>query len=308
MSFINWGSESREQLRIRKRLEEDYLQAVFEQRAANAAATASAAAGSGGVEKSSLIVAIDSGWNFYRLDYVTGESLQLTEVGERPAGIAAVLGAVTDSASGDIWLSIIWNPCYPALCIAEPLIIRVTVDGDTVSWGDLIETDSVAGGTSFAWNSDDLSIIRTEVPMFTPIDLSGVNIVRVDTQTGESLVVSEIGYSQDMILPRIISSKSKGWVWILFIQTGIPNPAEVQYYLFHLDLSTGGATILPEDCIQFTLDKTINRVTLDNATGLFVGTSGGKAGSLALISSFNSNGIISSILDEIRVVTITDLI
>jgi|688.fasta_scaffold04439_52 hypothetical protein len=307
MSFINWGSESREQLRIRKRLEEDYLQAVFEQRAANAAATASAA-GSGGVEKSSLIVVIDSGWNFYRLDYVTGEWTPLSAVRERPAGITAVLGAVTDSASGDIWLSVTDNPCYPSLCFAEPRIIRVTVDGDTVSWGDLIETDSVAGGTSFAWNSDDLSIIRTEVPMVTPIDLGGVNIVRMDTQTGESLVVSEIAYSQDMMFPRIISSKSKGWVWILFIQAGEADPEEVQYYLFHLDLSTGGATVLPEDCIQFTLDKTINRVTLDNATGLFVGTSGGKGGSLALISSFNSDGIISSILDELRVVTITDLI
>ncbi len=290
-------------------MEEDYLQAVFEQRAATAAATASAAAGSGGVEKSSLIVVIDSSQNFYRLDYVTGESLPLTEVGEKPAGISSVLGAVTDSASGDIWLSVTYNPCYPALCTSiEYFLIRVTVDGDTVSWGDLIATDPVAGGTPFAWNSDDLSIIRTEVTMFTPIDLGGVNIVRMDTQTGESLVVSEITYSQDMILPRIISSKSKGWVWILFIQTGIPNPEEVQYYLFHLDLSTGGTTILPEDCIQFTLNKTINRVTLDNATGLFVGTSGGKRGELAFISSFNSDGIISSILDELRGVTITDLI
>jgi hypothetical protein len=38
MAFINWGSESEEQLRIRKRFEEDHIQAVFEQRAANAAA------------------------------------------------------------------------------------------------------------------------------------------------------------------------------------------------------------------------------------------------------------------------------
>lgn len=308
MTFINWGSESQEQLRIRRRLEEEHLQAVFEQRAANAAATASAAAGSGGVEKSPLIVVINSSQNFYRLNYETGESLQLTEVGERPAGITAVLGAVTDLASGDIWLSVIWNPCYPSLCVGESLLIRVTVDGDTVSWGDLIATDPVAGGNSFAWNSDDLSIIRTEAPMFTPIDLSGVNLVRMDTQTGESLVVSEIAYSQDMMRPRIISSKSKGWVWILFIQAGETDPDAVQYYLFHLDLSTGGATILPEDCIQFTLDRTINRVTLDNATGLFVGTSGGRAGELALISSFNSNGIISSILDEFGSVLLTDLI
>ena len=304
MSFINWGSESREQLRIRKRLEEDYLQAVFEQRAANAAA-----AGSGGVEKNPLIIVIDSSQTFYRLNYETGESLQLTEVGERPAGISSVLGAVTDSASGDIWLSVTYNPCYPSLCTSiEYFLIRVTVDGDTVSWGDLISTDSVAGGTSFAWNSNDLSIIRTEVPMFTPIDLGGVNLVRMDTQTGESLVVSEIAYSQDMMLPRIISSKSKGWVWILFIQAGETDPEAVQYYLFHLDLSTGGATVLSEDCIQFTLDKTINRVTLDNATGLFVGASGGKAGELALISSFNSNGIISSVPDEFGSVLLTDLI
>jgi len=51
MSFINWGSESPEQLRIRKLLEEQML---LEQ-AMQSAATAAAAAGSGGIKKAPTV-------------------------------------------------------------------------------------------------------------------------------------------------------------------------------------------------------------------------------------------------------------
>jgi hypothetical protein len=51
MSFINWGNESPEQLRLRKRLEEQMLleQAMY------SAATAAAAAGSGGLKKAPTV-------------------------------------------------------------------------------------------------------------------------------------------------------------------------------------------------------------------------------------------------------------
>jgi hypothetical protein len=51
MSFINWGSESPEQLRLRKQLEEQML---LEQAMYNAA-TAAAAAGSGGLKKAPIV-------------------------------------------------------------------------------------------------------------------------------------------------------------------------------------------------------------------------------------------------------------
>ena len=47
MSFINWGSESREQLAARKKMEDNIL---FEQMAYSAAVAAAAAAGSGGLD------------------------------------------------------------------------------------------------------------------------------------------------------------------------------------------------------------------------------------------------------------------
>lgn len=53
MAFINWGSESREQLAARKKMEEEIL---FEQMAYSAAVAAAAAAGSGGRPKPSEFV------------------------------------------------------------------------------------------------------------------------------------------------------------------------------------------------------------------------------------------------------------
>jgi len=60
MAFINWGSESEEQLKIRKRLEEEMM---FEQVSYSAAvsAAAAAAAGAGGrIREAILEITVDS--------------------------------------------------------------------------------------------------------------------------------------------------------------------------------------------------------------------------------------------------------
>jgi hypothetical protein len=52
MSFINWGSESPEQLSARKRIEEEMM---FEQMSYSAAMAAAAAAGSGGIKSNQYV-------------------------------------------------------------------------------------------------------------------------------------------------------------------------------------------------------------------------------------------------------------
>jgi len=56
MSFINWGSESREQLAARKKMEDEIL---LEQMAYSAAVAAAAAAGSGGLKPREFVGEVD---------------------------------------------------------------------------------------------------------------------------------------------------------------------------------------------------------------------------------------------------------
>lgn len=93
MSFINWGEESREQLRIRKRFEEE--QALFEQ----AVRASSTMAGVSGVGGSRLPVpywktATDTAWLYPKSDLA--EALELTNVEYTKVGNRYVFANLVD--------------------------------------------------------------------------------------------------------------------------------------------------------------------------------------------------------------------
>jgi hypothetical protein len=290
MTFINWGSEGQEQLRIRKRFEEE--QAIFEQRAAAVAAAVSAAGSGGKSRVTSQVCTIDNDFNFYRYDYLTGESTPLTDAVPRPP-LTSIFGAVTDPASGDIWLIADYNLCFPGRCPGRG-IIRVSISGDTLVWHEPISVAIEGDRETYAWNSEDSSIIRTSTPNFAPIDENLFDLYRIDTETGESTLINGFSYSIDMQLRSVISSRRSGWAWFVFSYPDAEDPIPImfsRYSMFHIDLSAEvGGPLLPEEGTIFTISTISSRITLDYSSGLFVYFSQGRRNDPSYIYSLESNG------------------
>jgi len=306
MSFINWGGEGPEQLKIRKRFEEEQ-QAIFEQRAAAAAAAVSAA-GSGGKKRvTSQVCTIDADFNFYRYDYLTGESTPLTDAVPRPTLLTNIFGAVTDPKSGDIWLIAEYNPCFPSRCPGRG-IIRVSISGDTLVWHEPISVAIEGDRETYAWNSEDSSIIQTVSPSFVPVDENLFDLYRVDTETGESTLINGFSYSIDMQLRSVISSRRKGWAWLIFTYPDDGPLRTSRYSLFHIDLSvdTYGA-LRPGDGTVFTTNL-ITKITLDYSSGLFVYFSQGRRIDPSFIYSLESDGTQGPGLIIEPILAITDII
>jgi hypothetical protein len=266
MAFINWGEESREQKELRNYWEQ---QALYEQAIKLRLQAQGGVGGSSGgalPKTESVVCVIDANFDFWRVDYSTGEKVQLTDANERPA-IEVIQLLATDVSRGVIWL------VNQARRGSNAALYKVTVTGDELFWEVAFTGLSrfLGSGAAFDRENDLLLYLQPVSESTSPeFYLKGLS-----TRTGESSTITSFGYDEPLSSPILLSNSRAGWITLVFRNNNLFEvPGEpTEYFVFEVEVSAlDGAVFTAEQEASVLLPRIgLGRaVTLDSANGRIV--------------------------------------